>query len=63
LKDLAAKLERFKIMCHQVGRRILRSNKRLEKEFAECVAEQRGWHWMLAKFAFESLVESEKNKD
>src|SRR3990170_9095728 len=38
-KDLAAKLERFKVMRHQVSRRILRMNKRVEKEFGEHVAE------------------------
>ena len=42
-KDLAAKLERFKVTRHQVSRRILRMNKRVEKEFGEHVAEKRGW--------------------
>lgn len=40
-KDLATNLERFKTARHQVTRRILRMNKRLEKEFGEHVAEQR----------------------
>ena len=29
-------------------------NKRLEKEFGEQVAEQRGWHWALTSFAVEA---------
>jgi len=29
-------------------------NKRLEKEFWEQVAEQRGWHWALTSFAVEA---------
>jgi hypothetical protein len=53
-KDLAAKLECFKVRRHQISRRILRMNKRLEKEFGECVAEQRGWHWNLTGFALEA---------
>jgi len=44
-KDLANKLERFGIKRHQVSGRILRMNKRLEKEFGKHVAEKRGWHW------------------
>ena len=43
-KDLAAKLERFKVQRFQVSRRILRMNKKLENEFGEHTAEQRGWH-------------------
>jgi hypothetical protein len=53
-KDLAVKLERFKITRHQISRRILRMNKRLEREFGEHVAEQRGWHWALTSFAVEA---------
>ncbi|MCJ7763050.1 hypothetical protein MUP38_06315 [Candidatus Bathyarchaeota archaeon] len=52
-KDLATKLERFKVTRHQISRRILRMNKRLEEEFGEHVAEQRGWHWALTNFAVE----------
>jgi hypothetical protein len=29
-------------------------NKRLQIEFGEEVAEQRGWHWALTSFAFET---------
>src|SRR4030042_2094368 len=36
-KDLSSKLERFKIARHQMSRRILRMNKRIEKEFGERV--------------------------
>jgi len=53
-KDLAIKLEMFKVTRYQVSRRILRMNKRLEKEFGEKVAEQRGWHWALTSFAVEA---------
>ena len=59
-KDLAVKLERFKVNRHQVSRRILRMNKRLEKEFGEHVAEKRGWHWALTSFAVEIWSETEK---
>jgi hypothetical protein len=52
-KDLAAKLERFKVNRHQVSRRILRMNKHLEKELGEHVVEKRGWHWSLTSFAIE----------
>jgi hypothetical protein len=52
-KDLAIKLERFKVARHQVSRRLSRMNKRLEKEFGESAAEQRGWHWALTSFAVE----------
>ena len=53
-KDLAVRLDRFRIMRHQVSRRILRMNKRLEKKFGEHIAEQRGWHWALTSFAAEA---------
>jgi hypothetical protein len=59
-KDLQVKLERFKVTRHQVSRRILRMNKRLEKEFGEHVAEKRGWHWALTSFALEVWGETEK---
>ena len=52
-KDLQNRLERFKITRHQISRRILRMNKRLEKEFGEKAAEKRGWHWALASFTIE----------
>jgi len=53
-KDLATKLARFEVTRHQISRRILRMNKRLEKEFGEHVAEKRGWHWALTSFAAEA---------
>ncbi len=58
--DLASKLERFKITRHQISRRILKMNKRLEKEFGEQVAEKLGWHWALTNFVFEFWHEIEK---
>jgi hypothetical protein len=56
-KDLQAKLERFKVSRHQISRRILRMNKRLENEFGESAAEKRGWHWALTSFTFEAWDE------
>jgi hypothetical protein len=53
-KDLAARLERFKITRHQISRKVLRMNKRLKKEFGEYVAEKRGWRWALTSFAVEA---------
>lgn len=37
-KDLALKLERFKVARHQISRRIMRMNKRIEKAFGEHIA-------------------------
>jgi hypothetical protein len=62
-KDLACKLEKFNIKSHQISRRILKMNKKLEKEFGEHIAEQRGWHWALTNFTFESCGENENDKD
>ncbi len=59
-KDLAVKLERFKITRHQVSRRIQKMNKRLEKEFGEQIAEQRGWHWALTSLARDSWGKTEE---
>jgi hypothetical protein len=53
-KELAVKLEKFKINRHQVSRRIRRMNKRLEKEFGEKAVEKRGWHWGITSFALEA---------
>jgi hypothetical protein len=58
-KDLATKLVRFKVTRHQISRRILRMNKRLEKEFGERAAEKRGWHWALTSFVVEVWGEAE----
>jgi len=52
-RDLAGRLSEFKVTRHQISRRILRMNKRLEKEFGESAAEKRGWHWALTSFAVE----------
>jgi hypothetical protein len=59
-KDLQAKLERFRITRHQISRRILRMNKRLEKAFGERIAEKRGWHWALTCFGVEYWGEVDK---
>jgi hypothetical protein len=58
-KDLAVKLAEFRIRRHQVSRRIVRMNKRLEKEIGEKLVEKRGWHWALTCFAFQSWGDSE----
>ena len=50
-KDLAEKLSGYKVRRHQVSRRILRMNKRLEAEIGERLVEKRGWHWALTGFA------------
>ncbi|MCJ7762876.1 hypothetical protein MUP38_05425 [Candidatus Bathyarchaeota archaeon] len=52
-KDLATRLARFSVSRHQISQRILRINKRLEKEMGEHVAEKRGWCWALTSFAAE----------
>ena len=57
-KDLSARLEVFKVNRHQISRRILRINKRLEKEFGEHAAEKRGWHWAITNFVFENWRET-----
>ena len=62
-KDLALKLERFRITRHQISRRIHRMNRRLQKEFGEQVAEKRGWHWALTAFVIESWRETERNAE
>ena len=58
-KNLVTKLERFKVTRNQISRRLLRMNKRLEKEFGEHVAEKRGWCWALTSFAAEVWGETE----
>jgi|WetSurMetagenome_2_1015567.scaffolds.fasta_scaffold516098_1 hypothetical protein len=60
-KDLAGRLEKFKVTRHQVSRRIQRMNKRIEKEFGEQIAEQRGWHWAMVSFALDAWSETDKN--
>ena len=61
-KDLAVKLEEFKVTRHHVSRRILRMNRRLEKEFGESVVGKRGWHWALTGFAFDTWGSTEKDR-
>ena len=53
-KDLASKLDRFKVTRHQISRRLVRMNKRLLRKIGACVAEQRGWHWALTGFALDA---------
>ncbi len=61
-KDLALKLVKFNITRHQVSRRILRMNKRLEKEFGQQIAEQRGWHWAMTRFTIDNWGKTEKTE-
>jgi hypothetical protein len=58
-KDLQMRLQHFKVTRHQISRRILKMNKRLEKEIGEHIAEKRGWHWALTNFAIEVWGENE----
>jgi hypothetical protein len=58
-KDLAVKLERFKVTRHQISRRLVRMNKRLLRKLGECVAEQRGWHWALTSFALDAYGDTD----
>jgi hypothetical protein len=60
-KELAVSLEEYKVNRHQVSRRILRMNKRLEKEFGEKAVEKRGWHWALTRFLIETWGDADKN--
>jgi hypothetical protein len=53
-KEIVVKLQGFKIQRFQVSRRILRMNKRMEKEFGELVSERRGWHWSMTTFALDA---------
>ncbi len=62
-KDLKIRLEQFKVTRHQISRRILRMNKRLEKELGEHAAEKRGWHWALTSFALNAWGETEKTTE
>jgi hypothetical protein len=61
-KDLQRKLERFKVTRYKISRRILRMNKRLEKEFGEHIAEKRGWHWAMTRFTIDSWGKTEKTE-
>jgi hypothetical protein len=59
---LVIKLEKFKVTRLQVRRRILKMNKRLEKEFGERVVEKRGWRWALIGFIFDTWGATEKDR-
>ena len=61
-KDIAIRLNQFRVTRHQISRRILRMNKRLEKEFGIHFAEKRGWHWALTSFALETWSESKNDE-
>jgi len=57
--DLTAQLSMYKVRRHQVSRRILRMNRKLEKEIGERLVEKRGWHWALTSFGNEIWDETE----
>jgi hypothetical protein len=59
-KNLAEGLIDFRVRRHQVSRRILRMNKRLEREVGERLVEKRGWHWALTSFGFNVWGETEE---
>jgi hypothetical protein len=59
-KELQSRLEQFKVTRHQISRRILRMDKRVEEEFGERIVEKRGWRWALTSFAIEVWNSSEK---
>ena len=61
-KELQAKLYRYRVTRHQISRRILKLNIRLEKELGEAAAEKRGWHWALTSFVVEFWGETEENQ-
>jgi len=58
--DLTAQLSAYKVRRHQVSRRIIRMNRKLEKEIGERLVEKRGWHWALTSFGNEIWDETEK---
>ena len=60
-KDIAAKLVEFKVVRHQVTRRIVRMNKRLAKELDSTVVERRGWCWAMTSFGVDAYKASEKD--
>ena len=50
LKDVAAKLETYKIMRHHVSCRFKHMNKRVQNEIGERVADKVGRNWALSRF-------------
>ena len=59
-KDVAIRLQQFKLNRFQVLRRLKAMNRRLEKEIGQRVAEKRGHHWALTSFAVKSWNEAEE---
>ena len=60
-KDVAVRLQQFKLNRFQVLRRIKAMNRRLEKEIGQHAAEKRGHRWALTSFAVEIWGESQKS--
>ena len=61
-RDVAARLQQFKLNRFQVLRRLKAMNRRLEKEIGQHVAEKRGHHWALTSFAVDVWGEAEKRE-
>jgi len=62
-KDVATRLQQFKLNRFQVLRRLKAMNRRLEKEIGQRVAEKRGHHWALTSFAVDVWGEAEKGEE
>jgi hypothetical protein len=58
-KDLAERLQRFRVNRFQVSRRILRMNKKLSEKLNEAVAFRVGWRFALTSFVRENWGEVE----
>jgi hypothetical protein len=59
-KEVAGRLEGYKVTRHHVRRRLVRMNKRLLNELGHEIAEKRGHRWALTSFAYEIWGETEK---
>lgn len=59
-KNVAARLEGYKVTRHHVRRRLNRMNKRLIKEIGQKIAEKRGHRWALTSFGYEIWGKTEQ---
>jgi len=59
-KDVAENLKQYGLKRYHVSRRLLRMNKRLEKEIGQRIAEKRGWKWALTSFGYDTWGEAER---
>lgn len=58
---LDSSLIKYGLKHYHVSRRIVRMNKRLSEELAECLFEKRGLKWALTNFAFEVWGETDSS--